>query len=485
MKRRDFLTGVLAGLPISAYGGQMERPPARAGRPVPATSTADIIRQFGLADKTGFVVVDLASGRVIEQHNPTLELPPASVTKAITALYAQAHLGNDFRFETRVIGTGPIIDTQLQGDLYLVGGGDPHLDSDSLAELAQAVAQAGIRTISGRFYVVDTALPQVEFIDPSQPIQVGYNPSVSGLNLNFNRIYFEWKKTGGAYRVTMDARAEQHRPQVSTSEMRIVNRGGPIYSYTHEDDVERWSVARGALGDGGGRWLPVRDAGRYTAAVFQALACAHDITLPTVQKRATVARGRVIARRLSPNLRAIQRSMLYFSTNLTAEVLGMRASQAAGHSISNLRSSGRFMARWASRQTRLSSPVFFNHSGLSDRSEISARDMTSLLALQGSRQGLAGLMKRIQMVNPRGNAVTVPGVEIFAKTGTLNFTRGLAGYIETGGRQKLAFAIFSADMAARRAAPAGEERPLGARSWSTNARTQEKALLYRWATQFA
>lgn len=482
MKRRDFLGGVLAGLPLAAYGEV--RPPARAGRPVPVLSADAIINQHGIGNKTGFVVLDLATGRVLEQHNPTLDQPPASVAKAITSLYADAHLPANFRFETSIIGTGPINNGRLEGNLFLVGGGDPHLDTDALAELAQQVVSAGIRSISGRFYYVDTALPKIDFIDAEQPDQVGYNPSISGLNLNFNRVYFEWEKAGGSYNITMEARATRYRPAVNTSEMQIVNRNGPIYDYRRGNDIDHWTVARSALGNSGSRWLPVRDPGAYTASVFRTLSAAFGVTLPAPQQRATVASGNVIGRQFSRDLRGIQRSMLYFSTNLTAEVLGMQASLAAGNQVAGLRNSARHMSRWASGLVRQSNPDFFNHSGLTDRSKISAGEMAALLAQRNSQQGLAELMKKVQLLGPNGDAVTVPNVEVFAKTGTLNFTRGLAGYIESQGRQKLAFAIFSADLAARRAAGVSEERPRGARSWSRNAKAQEKALLLRWATQF-
>ncbi len=482
MKRRDFLGGVIAGLPLAAYGEV--RPPARAGRPVRVLSISDIINQHGIGDKTGFMVMDLATGRVLEQHNPGLDQPPASVTKAITSLYADANLPADFRFETRIITTGPINNGRLQGDLFLVGGGDPHLDTDALAELAQQVVSAGIRSISGRFYYVDTALPKIDFIDADQPEQVGYNPSISGLNLNFNRVYFEWKKTDGSYRVTMEARAAKYRPAVTTSEMQIVNRNGPIYGYRREGGIDYWTVARSALGNGGGRWLPVRDPGAYTASVFRTLMTGFGVTLPVPRQRARVARGNVIARQFSRDLRGIQRSMLYFSTNLTAEVLGMKASMAAGNQVSGLRASARLMSRWASGQARQGNPDFYNHSGLTDQSKISAQQMAAILALPDSQRGLAGLNKRVQLLTPRGDIATVPDVEVYAKSGTLNFTRGLAGYIERQGQNKLAFAIFSADLDARRAAGDAEERPRGARSWSRNAKAFEKALLYRWATQF-
>jgi D-alanyl-D-alanine carboxypeptidase/D-alanyl-D-alanine-endopeptidase (penicillin-binding protein 4) len=39
-------------------------------------------------------------------------------------------------------------------------------------------------------------LPAIDQIDPAQLPHVGYNPSVSALNLNFNRVFFEWERAG-------------------------------------------------------------------------------------------------------------------------------------------------------------------------------------------------------------------------------------------------------------------------------------------------
>lgn len=475
------MAGIAAGLPLAAYGEQVERPPARAGRVTPVSSIEQIFNASGLARISGCALVDLQTGRMAESHNPDLARPPASVTKAITALYAQARLGNDHRFSTRLMATGPISNGELQGDLYLIGGGDPQLDTDGLNKLVSGAKAAGLRRVSGRFYVVGNALPLIEEIDPGQPIQVGYNPSVAGLNLNYNRVYFEWKRQSGEYRITMDARSERVRPGVSCASMSISQRGSPTYSYEHRGGVERWSVARAALGDGGGRWLPVRDPATYGAEVFQVLASVQDIALPNAQKSDRVPNGTVIAQILSENLHSIQANMLRYSTNLTAEVLGLSATQAAGGRATSLRASAQAMGRWVARQSSNSSPNLFNHSGLTDQTRISAQEMALFLAKTGSQRGLSGIMREIGLENARGDGVEVPGVRIFAKSGTLNFTRGLAGYIEKNGNKRYAFAIFSADMAARRAAPRGEERPAGARRWRGIAKAQEKALTYRWA----
>ncbi len=485
LTRRALLAGAGAFVPLAAYGGGVTRPPARAGRVTPPASLDSIFNASGLASKSGCVLVDLQNRRVLEGHNPDLARPPASVTKTMTALYAQARLGNDHRFTTSLVATGPISGGTLQGDLYLVGGGDPTLDTDGLNALAAQVKATGLRRITGRFYVVSSALPSIEAIDPGQPVQVGYNPGLSGLNLNYNRVYFEWKRQNGQYHVTMDARSERVRPRVICAHMSISRRGAPTYGYEHSGGVERWSVAQGALGNGGGRWLPVRDPATYGAEVFQVLAGAQGISLPRALKRDGAARGTVIAQRQSENLREIERTMLKYSTNVTAEILGLSATIAAGGRAGSLQASAQAMARWVTQQSRQSTPNLFNHSGLTDRSRITAKEMALFLAKRSSRNGLAGILKEIWLENGRGDAVELPGVRVFAKSGTLNFTRGLAGYIEKDGQPRYAFAIFSADMAARRAVAPSEERPAGARRWRGIAKAQEKALVYRWASMLS
>lgn len=482
LTRRNLLAGMAASLPLTAYGESIERPPARVGRVSPVSGFEQIFASSGLGANSGCALVDLRSGQFAEGHNIDLARPPASVTKAITALYAQDRLGNGHRFETKLVATGPLNGGTLEGDLYLIGGADPTLDTDGLNRLAKAAKTAGLRRISGRFYVVSGALPLIEAIDPSQPIQVGYNPSVSGLNLNYNRVYFEWKRQSGQYRITMDARSEKVRPRVDCATMSISRRGAPTYGYEHRGGVERWTVAQGALGNGGGRWLPVRDPATYGAEVFQVLAGVQGVALPTAQAATRVPSGTVLARLQSPDLRAIQVSMLRYSTNLTAEVLGMSATMAAGGRAGSLRASSQAMGRWVAQQSRQSQPNLFNHSGLTDQSRITAKEMALFLTKPKSQRGLAGLLREVGLQNGRGDEVEIPGVRVFAKSGTLNFTRGLAGYIEKNGQQRYAFAIFAADMAARRTAAPNEERPAGARTWRGVARAQERALVYRWAS---
>lgn len=84
---------------------------------------------------------------------------PASNVKLLTTGLALNALGADYRFETKLAYSGEIADGCLQGDLYIIGGGDP--TTGSRAEAAQPLgelhadwmrmlSEAGIRSIEGR-----------------------------------------------------------------------------------------------------------------------------------------------------------------------------------------------------------------------------------------------------------------------------------------------------------------------------------------------
>ena len=183
MRRRTVLAGAAAWLAAPAL-----RPVAAASAP----SLATILESSGLAAETGLAVVDLASGQVLEAHQPDHDQPPGSVAKIVTALWGLDALGPDYRFRTEIRGTGPVVDGNLHGDLVLAGGGDPLLDTDALGDMVRALRACGLAEVRGRFLVADGALPAVAEVDPGQPADAAYNPAISGMNLNFNRVFLAW-----------------------------------------------------------------------------------------------------------------------------------------------------------------------------------------------------------------------------------------------------------------------------------------------------
>lgn len=138
----------------------------------------------------GLLVVDLASGEVLYQHDADKLFAPASTTKLFSVAAALAELGGDHRFETPVARRGDVNgEGELAGDLILIASGDFSLggrtDADGhiaftnadhtyanssnqteltepnplagLDELARQVAAAGIRRVRGDV-LIDTRL---------------------------------------------------------------------------------------------------------------------------------------------------------------------------------------------------------------------------------------------------------------------------------------------------------------------------------------
>jgi D-alanyl-D-alanine carboxypeptidase/D-alanyl-D-alanine-endopeptidase (penicillin-binding protein 4) len=468
----------------------------------------------------GYAVVDLATGEMLDAHLPDRGFPPASVIKLVTALYGLDTLGPGRRFETRLIASGEIANGVLKGDLCLQGGGDPELDSDDLAELAKQAAALGLTRVEGRFLVDATVLPTLDRIDADQPVYVAYNPSVSGVNLNFNRVLFEWAR--GAKDLTLQARALGVSPAVNTVSISDAPSVHGVFDYRQTPGMETWMVARSALKREGKRWLPVRRPVAHAADVFRTLAAGAGVMLPPGEAGAAPAGGRVLARVASRPLRDMTRLMLKHSTNLTAEAIGLSASRARGRPVADLAASGREMADWArdyvgvgvgvgagvgagagiGRRASARSPGalfaaeasertgdamrFANHSGLTPDSRITPQQLVRILRTADQREGTAlrDILKPLDLKARKGETGPARPAHGWAKTGTMNFVTGLGGYIDAASGRRLAFAIFAEDLERREAAGMGRERPRGARTWLARTRRMERKLTLDWAARY-
>ncbi|MEM0948160.1 MAG: D-alanyl-D-alanine carboxypeptidase/D-alanyl-D-alanine-endopeptidase [Pseudomonadota bacterium] len=474
---------VLSGLAAAAAGPALANAPTTSIRPVPRGEVppkpapppaTGLIQAAGLGGAVAYQVVNAETGELVEEFNPGLRLPPASVAKAATAFFALSRLSGAHRFDTSLLATGPVSAGRVEGDLILRGAGDPTLDTDALGALIASLKERGIHEVAGNFRVDASALPAVPHIDPGQPDHVGYNPAISGLNLNFNRVHFEWKRSGGSYAVSMQARAQKFRPEVRIARMSVEDRAVPIYTYDDYNGVDSWTVARRALGDAGSRWLPVSRPTDYAAEVFMTLARSHGIVLARGFD-ADGVQGTPIVTRQSEPLKDMLRGMLRYSTNLTAEAIGLSAAQANGVQPESLIRSAREMNTWLNRDLGTHSCGFVDHSGLGYGSRVSPADMVHLMRAARQASELPEILRAFR--------VDAPGVKVLAKTGTLNFVSALSGFVDAPGTPPLAFAILTADMPRRDAIPVAErERPPGGRAWAGRSRNLQRRLIERWVS---
>jgi D-alanyl-D-alanine carboxypeptidase/D-alanyl-D-alanine-endopeptidase (penicillin-binding protein 4) len=484
LSRRAMLAGAVSGLASSAFANAPLTSMRPLARTQPADAVAKLVTASGVSGRVGVVVTDLASGEVLESISAHDTQPPASVTKAFTALYALETLGGGYQFTTRVFAHGEVKGGILDGNLILAGGGDPNLATDDLAALAQSLKDTGLIEVTGDFLVWDEELRNIDEIDRTQLDYLGYNPTITGLNLNYNRVHFEWKREDEDYAISMDARSTNYRPAVTVSRMRLVDRPSPVFTYVDVGDVDQWTVATSSLNDEGSRWLPVRHPALYAGEVFATFARSHGIVLKAPVETTVVPTGEPLAQFEGAPLTEVLRGMLRYSTNLTAEVAGMAATKKRVGDPRGLRTSALGMGRWLNDRCGGISPDFVDHSGLGDQSRVSPAQTVQMLATPNVRYTLEPLMRDIRLVGDDDQIIARDGIAVKAKTGTLNFVSSLAGYVRTDKGRTLAFAIFASDLEAREAGKReGAERPRGARTWNWRARALQQDILKHLATR--
>jgi len=478
LSRRHMLMGAVCATALT-----LRTPLAAASDELPAIK--DILGGRNVSGPTGFALADAQTGQIIDEGLAGRALPPASVAKVATALYALENLGPTRRFVTRFLTGGRVQDGALHGDLILATGGDPKFDTDALGTLINNLKAAGVRRITGGFYVYDGAFPYMRQIDDRQTAYASYNPAISGVVFNFNRVHFEWKRAGDGYSFAMDARAKRYAPKVTVIQTKLSDHDAPVFTYRDSKDKEVWHVARNALGNGGARWLPVRNPAAYLGDVATTLSAQLGVSLPAAQVTRELGDVGELARVISEPVEELVRGMLKYSTNVTAEVLGMAASFQRGVQVSNLRSSARAMNAWAKTRFGLTGLSMVDHSGLGDASRVSARAMISLLTDAKAKAALMPLLKAYKTDRHEGPVVSSAPLTTLAKTGTLDFVTSLAGYVAGPNGETRAFAMISADLPRREEAKQiGKEVPVGARTYRAQARLLQRDMLHYWTVKY-
>ena len=134
-------------------------------------------------------------GRTIYEHGPAETLAPASTLKLATALAALDILGPDATFTTKFVATKPPKNGVIDGDLYVIGGGDPLFatsgyktvfdDPDQFYEdftsLADALKDAGVKEITGGVVGDDSRYDSVRWV-PSWPTRYQVGGTVAPLS---------------------------------------------------------------------------------------------------------------------------------------------------------------------------------------------------------------------------------------------------------------------------------------------------------------
>ncbi len=182
-------------------------------------------------------VIEVKTGKSVAALQDQKSLIPASSMKLLTTLSAIHYLGDDFRYQTALAHSGSVFtDGTLEGDLYLIGSGDPSFGSEKMGShkgvlqlserLAADIERYGISCIAGDI-IADESIFNSFPISPSwQWNDLGnyYASGAWGINVNDNlyHIYFAQQPREGTI-----PKLQRYQPYVPGLELQNEVESGP------------------------------------------------------------------------------------------------------------------------------------------------------------------------------------------------------------------------------------------------------------------
>lgn len=144
----------------------------------------------------GVLAKSLNTDETLYARNAHRLLMPASTMKIVTVAAAGERLGWDYTYETRLVGTGPIEGGVLNGDLLVIGSGDPSIveregmSARLFENWAEQLKAAGVRIITGRIIGDDNSFDDeaLGFGWSWDDLAEGYAAAVGALQYNENTV---------------------------------------------------------------------------------------------------------------------------------------------------------------------------------------------------------------------------------------------------------------------------------------------------------
>jgi serine-type D-Ala-D-Ala carboxypeptidase/endopeptidase (penicillin-binding protein 4) len=408
----------------------------------------------------GIVVESLDRGdRLFDLHARNLFVP-ASVAKLVSLATAVDAVGWEYRFETTIQATGPLVDGTLRGDLLIVGSGDPAIGGrggDDLAGWVAALQALGIRRIDGRIIGDDDA-----FEDPRPGLawawdDLGYTfGSLYGaLNLAENRMTLTIAPAdaeGGPTSVRVNPQAA-YRPLANRTITGA--RGSAQLLWPEQRPGDAFLTLAGSIPvDAPAATLNV-SVGNPTfwfASVLrnQLLVAGIEVTgeafdLDDVMPPPDRSASRIIHTYRSHPLSEIAQPMLKESINVYGEAaLRLNAPSAPRTNDAALEGMRHRLETWGVPREAWQ---LIDGSGLSRRDTVAPETIVAVLRRMYDRSETSPWMTALPVAGRDGTLDgrmkgTPADGNVRAKTGTMSNVRSLAGYLRTRDGEPLAFAIM-------------------------------------------
>lgn len=417
----------------------------------------------------GVLVVD-TRGDTLYSHNAGKLFMPASNQKILTSAVAWRQLGPDYRYRTSFVAHGALEGGVLNGDLGVVGRGDPsisdHMRGDAMQPLlaiADSLAARGVTRIRGKLVAEGNAFPDavLGFGWSWDDLEADYSAAIDELLFNegfTNVIVQAGAAAGDSVRVETRPTATWPRlrvsavtvaPVVMPADTTLPRPARPAITI-QKDTVNGDVLVGGSIVAGRTDTVVVthRDPdAAYIAALREALTVkgitVSDEAVPT-------ATADTIVTMISPSLREILPPFMKPSQNQIGEMLfktiGLeRDSTHLGTAAAGRRVVEKQLLDWGATPAGF---VVRDGSGLSRYDYVSPETIVHVLDAMRRDTAFTSYYDAMPIAGVDGTIRTrmrgtPAAANVHAKTGSVAQARSLSGYVRTLTGDTLMFSILA------------------------------------------
>lgn len=362
-------------------------------------------------------------------------LVPASLMKMLLSACVLEYFGTNYKFSTYILSDSLPHNGILNGNLYLVGRGDPGLMHDDLLYAAEELKRQGITEIKGHL-IYDTT-----FLDSEPP---RYSPSArfyytppSALNVNHNTIEYiiRHQPEPNLKLKHWTSYATLHQVNGSVSSSNTAFR--PTVTYAEEAHGDRYSISGNVSTEDEKNYylkFGVSRPGLLTATIFKESLRTHGIRIGEIAQGKSPHNGITLYTIKTDSLHHLVYTLNQESNNLIAEVLNKNLGAYFGAPPGTRTKGLNILKEYI--ETIVGHPIEIgDSSGLSLNNALSAKDFVTLLHYIEQKESLRDSFKNTliqQGFHPLHSEFVPPEhLDVRLKTGTLSQTgvNTVAGYI--------------------------------------------------------
>lgn len=414
--------------------------------------------------QVALLVQPLDGGVLQAEYNTNLLLPPASTQKLLTALASELQLGADYRFKTTLLGQGRAQNGNWRGDLKLQLSGAPDLSRAQLGELLDQLKARGIARIDGDLLLDGRVFSGYERARgwPWDNLGVCYSAPASAFTIEHNCVAasLDTKVNGNKARLFVPA----HQPVAAAADVDMVSASEKKESLCdlrmERGPGNRYQLS-GCVTKAQRRWplnFAVNDTAAYLGDILQQELHQRGIVLTGKTRRLEQSTSgeqwQTLAQVSSAPLASLLEEVLQHSDNLYADNL-LKTLGAQRSGIGSFEVGAREVIQVLREQAGLDLGVttLKDGSGLSRDNQLSAQQLAAVLSFLNRNPQMAAY----QALPVAGQSGTLKyrrslreaplSGTIRAKSGTVNGSSNLAGFLQAASGKRYLFVLMVSGIA--------------------------------------